>query len=127
MGEARTGLIWVPEVVGNWILQTVIVFFYSSGPHPYRYPNSTTVCIDPPFKSEQANVATFNVTVRSNGDTSTINPSTLNPVIIGGEVSTTTIALPTTFTGSPFRSWALRSVTSNGLRVLSGIMVIVLI
>ncbi|KAG8815286.1 hypothetical protein FRC17_000762 [Serendipita sp. 399] len=127
MGDTYiTDLIWVPEVVGNWELKAAIVFFYSSGPQPYRYPNSTLVCIDPPFKGEQTDIATFNVTVRPNGGTSTIDPSTLRSVIIGAHVSTTTIAFPT-FTASPSHSWALRSVASNGLPILRGMVVIVLI
>ncbi|KAG9047050.1 hypothetical protein FS842_000730 [Serendipita sp. 407] len=102
---------WLPDVSGNWRLQLAVVFFYGSGAEPYRFPNSTTACIDPPFKSEQTYVIALNVTVHpGGGSVTTINPFTIPRVVPGGGASTTTVQLPATITGVPFVSnWSEHS------------------
>ncbi|KAG8751117.1 hypothetical protein FRC14_008130 [Serendipita sp. 396] len=124
---SQSSLTWLPETVGNWKLQVAVIFFYGSGSEPYRYPNSTTVCIDPPFKSEQTYIANFNVTVRSTGTSvTTINPATFPPLYPSGGSSKTTIALPSTLTGAPFSNWSTHSSKATMLSILGTIASVLL-
>ncbi|KAG8813828.1 hypothetical protein FRC19_002159 [Serendipita sp. 401] len=104
-GTASFGCHWVPEVAGNWKLTAWVAFFYSSGSEPYTYPDGQKVCLQPPLTYEQATIATYDIMVKPiSASSTTINASTLSRTINRQTAPISTVELPATLTGVPFRN-----------------------
>ncbi|KAG8831660.1 hypothetical protein FRC17_002804 [Serendipita sp. 399] len=104
---------WIPLESGNWTFSLGVTFFYSDGPKPYTYREGTNfrsgkVCLKQPLIREQVTVSTHSIEVKPlNASITSIDISSItvrpNPYQTG---PVSTIELPATLTGTPFKSAA---------------------